>query len=336
MLVACVAGPARAAPVADVVVMWAPGADPAPVAVAARELGAALIDRSPARTSVEPIAPLLQTAIDAYEATELDRAWTGLERVRDAADRSGGATLTTAQLSDVFLYRGLVRSQREDAGAWEELVAAIVVDPTRVLDPARFPPKVIELAARARTEILARPRATLGIDAPAGCRVTLDGRAFDSAVPQVPGSHWVRVECADHAPWGARVTVTEPQTRVIARVEAFAPPTETDVLVQARTAGARAVIVAEVRRGVATVRLVGIDGRERDRRTVAVATSLEPLADAIRVLGRPEVPRRERWYRSRWAYAAGAAVLVAGILIPIAIISAGDDRATAGVGGPRL
>ena len=315
------------------IVVWAPGADPAPVAAVARELGAAFVDRTPVRAPAESVAPLVQAGIEAYDATELDRAWQQLERAREAADRNGAAGLTTAQLSDLFLYRGLVRTQRQDSAAWDELVAATIVDPARVLDPARFPPKLIELAARARTEVLARPRATLAVTAPRGCRIALDGRAFDPAAPQVPGDHWVRVECADHAPWGARVTVTEPATRVTARVEPFAPPTDTEVLVQARSAGARAVIVVEARGALATARPVDIDGREHDRRSVALAGNLTPVADTIRALGRTDAPKRTRWYKTRWAAAGAAAVIVAGILLPIAIVASGDDTPTAVVGG---
>jgi hypothetical protein len=327
LLVCALAARAAAAPAADLIVVWTPGADPQPIATVARELGAALIDRSPARPAASPVAPLLRAGIDAYEALELDDAWSQLERATAAVDREGGAELTATQLSDLLLDRALVRTERGDAqGAWDELVAAAVIDPARVFDPARFSPKVIELAIRARTETLAQPRATLAITTPPGCRISLDGRRYEPAALLLAGPHWARVECVDHESWGARVVVTAPSTELVARPRPFAPPTDVDVLVQARTAGARAVIVAELRGGIGTARLVGSDGREHARRSVAITGDLSPLAAAIRALDPPDVVARPRWYHSRWVWAAGAAALAAAILIPTTAILAGDDR----------
>jgi hypothetical protein len=322
---------AAAAPVADVIVVWAPGADRAPIAAAGRELGAAVVDRSPA-LAAPTLAPLVQTGVEAYDALRSDAAWTAFEQARDAADKTGAPGLTSALLSDLFLYRGLIRVQREDpTGAWEELVISTVVDPTRVLDPARFPPKVIEQVARARAEVLARPRSTLAIEAPVGCTIWLDGRISELRTPQLVGPHWVRAECKDHAPWGARVDVTDGGTKIAARVVPLVPPSEADVLIQARTAGARAVIVAEVHGGIGSVRLIGIDGRERDRRTVAIAGDLTPLADAIRAMSRPIALPPHHWYQSRWTWAAGAAAIVAIIAIPITAVVAGDNNPSSGV-----
>lgn len=321
--------PARAAPVADVVIVWAPGRDVQPVTGAARAAGAAVIDRSPAVAKPAAIPDLLKRGIEGYDKLRYDEAWAILEQASQAVDRTGAEGMTAAQLSDLHVYRGLLRKERGDPTAFDELTAAIVVDPNRTLDEARFAPDVRENLERARTAVASRPRATLTVDAPAGCTIAIDGSAAEPAAPRIAGTHWVRVTCPDHAPWGTRVDVGAPATTLVARPVRFAPPADAELLIQARTAGAGALIAAEVRGDVATARLIGLDGRERDRRTVTVRDTLEPLAEAVRDLLRP--PGRVRWYRSKWAWAAGAAILAAAIAIPLTAAIVRDPAPTGAV-----
>lgn len=315
-----------AAPAADIVFVWAPGAKVAPIDDVARRAGAAVIDRSPAATAVPATASTLKRAIEAYDALRFDEAWTTLEEARVLADRSGAAGLTQAQLADLFLYRGLVKIQKGELNEyWDELVTSVTIDPVRVLDPARFPPRVASELARVHQSLTDRKRATLAVDAPLGCTVLVDGApasAVGSAQPLV-GSHWVYVTCADRAAWGTRVELTSDQ-RVVARNTAVAPPTDDEVLIQARTIGAKAFVAVEIRSGVGTARLVGVDGRERDRRSVAVSGDLTVLAGAVSELLAP-VPTTH-WYASRWAWAAGAVVLAAAILIPVTAATSQDTR----------
>jgi hypothetical protein len=307
----------EAAPAADVVLVWAPGAKLAPIEDAARQAGAAVIDRSPAAIAVPNTASTLRRAIEAYDALRFDEAWETLDEARALADRTGAAGLSQTQLADLFLYRGLVKIQQGEMSAyWDELVTAVTIDPVRVLDPARFPPRVTTELARVHEALRERKRATLAVDAPAGCTVLIDGvaaSAVGSAQPLV-GSHWVFVTCADHAPWGTRVELTGDQL-VVARNTAVAPPTDDELLIQARTVGARAFLAVEIRSGVGTARLVGVDGRERDRRSVKIADDLAPLAGAVTALLAP-APRTP-WYESRWVWATGAAAVAAAILIPV-------------------
>jgi hypothetical protein len=134
---------AAAAPAADVVVVWAPGAKLGPVEQVARRAGAAIIDRSPAANALPATAATLKRGIEAYDALRFEDAWTTLDEARALADRTGAAGLTQSQLADLFLYRGLVRIQQGELNAyWDELVTSVTIDPVRVLDPARFPPRV--------------------------------------------------------------------------------------------------------------------------------------------------------------------------------------------------
>jgi len=309
------AGPARAAPAADVVIVWAPGRDVQPVTAVARAAGAAVVDRSPTPAKSIAIGDLLKRGIEGYDKLRYDEAWATLEQAVQAVNRTGAEGLTAAQLSDLFIYRSLLRKERGDPTAFDDLAAAIVVDPNRTLDEARFAPDVRENLERARTAVAGRPRATLTVDAPAGCTIAIDGATAEPAAPRIAGTHWVRVTCADHAPWGTRIDLGAPSTSLVARPIRFVPPSDAELLIQARTAGASALVAAEVRGEVATARLIGLDGRERDRRTVALRGGLEPLADAVRELLRP--PAKARWYQSKWTWAGAAAVIAAAIAIPL-------------------
>lgn len=315
-------GMALATPAADVVVVWAPGHDVRPVAQAAREAGAAIVDRSPPAPTTAAIPAIIARGVEGYDKLRYADAWTALEEAREAVDRTGAEGVSAAQLSDLFLYRGLLRTQRSDPTAFDELATAIVIDPNRALDAARFAPDVIENVERARTAVSGRPRATLTVDAPAGCMISIDGSKVEPAAPRVTGTHWVRVTCADHAPWGTRVDVIAPSTSVVARPTPYAVPADAELLIQARAAGVNGLVAAEVRGNVATARLIGIDGRERDRRTVAIQNSLEPLAEAVRVLLRPTA--KPHWYQSRWAWAGAAALIAAAIVIPITAAATRD------------
>lgn len=352
---------AQAAPAADLVITWAPGRDLAPVAAAARAAGAAVVDQSPQPHRDEQAGPQLAAAlkrgVEAYDALRIDDAWTALEEAHALADRTGAVGLSASQLSDLFVYRGLVRLQREDAtGAWDELVAAMVIAPTRAFDPARFPPRVLTELERARGSVVSRTPVELVIAAPPDCAVIVDGASIGTgdqvtipvgpipgepgsagppnAVSVLPGVHWARVTCTAHEPWSARIDVTA-SMRVDAKVVTFARPTESDILVQARAVNARAVLVVEAVGSVATLRLVGADGRERDRRTVNVGVNLDGVAASVRELLEP-VTEVKRWYKSPWVWAAGAAVLAAAIAIPLTAAFVGDDEPTASVLPPPV
>jgi hypothetical protein len=316
---------ASAAPMADLVIIWAPGHDVTPIASAAREAGAAVLDRSPVSAPVR-IAAVLQRGIEAFEALHVDEAWATLEQARELVDRNGSADLSPAQLSDLFLYRALVLIQHGDpSAAWDQLAIAVVADPTRALDPARFAPSVIDDIARARAVVLARPRATVTFDAPTGCTFVIDGATAESGSTWLVGPHWMSAACLDHATWGKRIDVIEPVSHFVVRPRGLKPPSETDVLVQARASGARAVVVVETHASVATVRTIGLDGRERDRRSASVEMGLEPAATIVGELLRP-APRRP-WYQSRWVWAAGAAGLAAIVLVPLTVAIAGGGGA---------
>jgi hypothetical protein len=330
VIVCMLATNAVAAPAADVVMIWAPGADPRAIGEIAKARGAAVIDLSPAPPAIAETARFLQRGIGAYQAIQFGEAEKALDQARDLADQTGAAGLTNAQLSDLFLYRGLVRvAEGDDAGAWDELVIATVVHPTRTLDPQQYPPKVAELLAKVQDTVLHdHPQAKLSIDAPAGCTTAVDGEPIAGPVLRLTGPHWARVTCASYEPWATRVDLTHLDAHVVASPKPYARPDDASLLVQARVAGARALIAVEVADDVATIRLIGADGRERDRKSVAVHGELAPAAAIVDAMLEPPKLVASHWYKSRWAWAGAAVIIGAAIAAPIAAAIAGQSGVT--------
>ncbi|HEY3806844.1 MAG TPA: hypothetical protein VGL61_29775 [Kofleriaceae bacterium] len=329
VIVAASAPRAVAAPASDVVLVWAPGESARAIADVAKARGAAMIDLSPQPPAMAETASFLQRGIAAYQAIKFTEAQAALDQARDLADKTGAAGLTNAQLSDLFLYRGLVRvAQGDETGAWDELVTATVVHPTRTLDPDQYPPKVAELLGSVQDEVLHKhPQAKLEIVAPEGCTVVVDGEPIAGPVLRLTGPHWVRVTCGSFEPWATRLDLTSLDARVIASPKPYARPDDASLLVQARVAGARSFVAVEVGDNVALVRAIGIDGREHDRESIAVHGDLAPAAPLVDAMLAPKVAARH-WYRSRWTWAAAAAVIAAAIAVPITAAIAGEGGVT--------
>jgi hypothetical protein len=324
LLVLALVARAEAAPTADLVVVWAPGMRTAPVVAAARGAGAAVIDQTPKPEESAQTAQLVIKGLDAFERLEFDEAWQLLDTARSEVDRNGAAGITQAQLSDLFLSRGLIKAQQGDSNAsWEELVVANTVDPTRELDPGRFAPKIRAEFERAQATVKNKGKAKLKVSVPEGCRVFVDAAIAPGAVVLIVGRHWVNVRCPDRRPRGEKLELVGGDVTLPIEPILISPPTDTDLLVQARTSGARAFVLAEVRGNVATARLVGLDGKERDRKTVTIGTDLEPLADAVTALLTPKA--HTPWYRTKWVWAAGGALTAAAIVLPLTIFATQDN-----------
>jgi hypothetical protein len=204
------------------------------------------------------------------------------------------------------------------------MTRAVIVAPTRVIDPGRFSPSVREEIERARATVASRPKASLVVSALPGCRVMIDGAPATQS-PYVIGSHWVHVACPDREPWGTRVELVAATTRIDAGNLPIAAPSDDELLVQARAVAARAFVGVRVQGGVALLRLVGADGREIDRRSVRIERDLVPAAKALTTLlaGRSDLVE-QRWYRSPWFWAGVGVVIGAAVAVPFAL-TAGDS-----------
>lgn len=336
LLITCIVmaayGPSRghAAPAADVVVAWSPaplGTLGDAVAEAASRAGASYIDASPAPELPPDPRPLVKRGIAAYGNLELEAALAALDAAVELVDRSGAARLDTALLGDLFLYRALTHAQRnEDTRAWDDLIVAAGIAPTRVLDPAGFPPRAVERFGQALAHVAAAPRGRVTL-AGDGCRVRIDGAPVTTAQVELPfGRHWLDATCDGRAPVRTRIVVDRPALEVAVAGAAIAPPSDDALLVQARTASARALVVVTVTSGTAVVRKLGIAGKELDRISIAVARGDREVAAAVaRLLAPPALPSTTPWYRSRWMWAAGGAVIASAILIPFLVANDGGE-----------
>jgi hypothetical protein len=325
------AAPAAAGPAADVVIVWADhpaGPATAAIADAARRAGAAIIDVSPPGPTAVDASGLVSRGVGAYGALEFDAALTALDAAAEQVDRTGGGGLDAAQLGDLFLYRGLVQAQRgDDAHAWDDFVTAAAIDPTRILDPARFPPRAVEQHTRAQVAIAARPIGRVALS-PRGCVVRIDGAVITGdSVDLRFGRHWLRGECPGHEPTSRRIVIDRAELAVEVAGAPIAPPTDDELAIQGRSAGARAIVAVALRGDVAIVRRLGVDGREQDRASVTITGDRDAatVADTVtRLLAPPTGGATRRWYRSGWVWAAAGAVIASAILIPIALSAGGS------------
>jgi hypothetical protein len=294
-----------------------------------------VIDRSPRPTATAQTAQKLRAAIADYNALDLQKAKDALDAVRSEIDANGAAGLSPALLSDVFVYRGLVRAKLGDeSGSFDDLVTAAGVDPTRDLDPLTFTPGQKATFDRAKEAVSQRKTVKLTVQPPPGCAVTVDAAPVTGdAVDRVVGHHWVRVTCPDREPVGEQVELTGGDVTLPVTPPPYLPPTDSELLIQGRTASARAVVVVEVHGSVGTARLVGLDGRERDRRTVTIGNDLGPLADAVGDLLAPAPVHH--WYQSKWAWVAGGAAAAALIFVPLTAAIASSNGTTTATAAPK-
>ena len=204
------------------------------------------------------------------------------------------------------------------------------------LEAMEFAAAAVALAdlERARAAVATRPRVALELTDAIGCQLVLDGAATAATASVLIGNHWLRVSCPGAAPWGMRLAVSAATSTVAVAARRMLAPGDDELLVVARGAGAREFITVVARGELVWVRRIGGDGRERERRTVALGDGGAVIAAAVDALMRPARPRAP-WYRTRWAWAAGVAGATAAIAIPLTLIIAGSDApTTATVIGP--
>jgi hypothetical protein len=102
------------------------------------------------------------------------------------------------------------------------------------------------------------------------------------------------------------------------------PPDDAALLIQARTAAARAIVAVTVMGRTGVVRRIGVDGKEQDRVSLALpgpaGRDARALALAVgKLLAPPPPAEKPAWYRSRWVWAAAGAAAASAILIPLAV-----------------
>jgi hypothetical protein len=334
LVVLAAASTARGAPTdTTVAVYWQPpdaialgGAVRAAFSDAAKSLGARVVDARPTEQPTATLVPALEAAKAAYARFGFRDAVASFDALQRAADAAGGGDLDGRQLSEIFLYRGLAKLEALSAdAAWDDLVNAARLEPTRALDPARFPPRAVAAYRRAAAEAALLPRAELILDVPADAVVRVDGVRSPPAAAVTLGQHFVSVAAEGHERWAAVVPVSGAPTRFKPPLHLHRPPPVDKLIALVGRPEPQRLLVGALEKVPNGWSFTARDIVLSDGRSVSDSITLGDVPTRAAVAGivhrvRPPPPeRRRRWLP--WALAAGGAVLVAGA---IAIAASAD------------
>lgn len=175
------------------------------------------------------IASVLAAAEERYVAFALTDAAVLLDAAVDRIDREGPASVSLAELVELWLWRARLAEALDDAdGADAAARQALALDPWLAVNPTRHPPSLAARVERARGAVEQCPF-PLSVR-PEGTRVVLDGRPAASPPDEVAcGRHWLLLEAPGHARM-ARVVLAdaalprEPVALALAPAAALALP----------------------------------------------------------------------------------------------------------------
>jgi len=246
-----------------------------------------------------PTGTVIKAGVDLVKKLAFDDAKKQLDAADETVTRNGGAGLTTAELSDLYLARGMAiaradwkpeRSvdQATRVRAYEDYVRAATLTPERTLNPHDYPPQTIEDWTKAVAEISQRPQGTLSVTGSSKALINFDGKPPLSARGGVTfksayGQHFVAVEEPGRARWGSSVLVNSPSSEVPIPARAALTLDDAVAAAHARRMGAKFALVAELRLGEGPtelqLRLVDVTGIRHDA-TVVPLTSEPGAIDA--------------------------------------------------------
>lgn len=266
------------------------GVDQAFLAIGRRR-GAPAVREVPGLLAEEPLSLRLSRGVAAAQALDFQHALAEFDAVEREAVARGGGALTEGELVDLYAYRAGVHSAvGDEADSWNDLVAAAALAPSRPLDPARFPPRLIEAARRAEQSV--RERATLTVVAqPADAIVVVDGQLVGRGrveVSRPPGRHFVRVERAGFAGKGTVADLGSSGATVRLTLDALRPPDAVALARRGQLADAKRTLGAYLTaaQGKAVLTLVVVDngnGHAGDKATIPVDEQLTSGELAARV-----------------------------------------------------
>ncbi|MCK9461873.1 MAG: hypothetical protein M0R80_19765, partial [Proteobacteria bacterium] len=157
-----------------------------------------------ARPGGDPASPLVPSAATeaferarrAYKNLEMDVARAALAEAEAACVAGGACAACRDLLFDAHVLAGAVAGSlgRDDA-AVAEFVAAHAVHPSRVVDPRRFPPKIVGAFARACADADKLPSTPIRVvSKPPGASLAMSGTQIRSGAEIAVRSHRVYVE----------------------------------------------------------------------------------------------------------------------------------------------
>jgi hypothetical protein len=356
--VTCVAAPAIGAePAGIVAIYWEPPGDPPPgasaraaFAEAVRPLGARLVDaRAPKPPALPSLVPSLEAARAAYARFAFADAIAKLDELERQASARGGGDLDARQLSEIYLYRWLCRSELGNAdSAWDDLVRAARLDPARIVDPALLPPRAVTAYKRAVGEVAQLPRTMWELQVPADTTVRVDGVTVAGTLSLAPGSHFVAVAAEGYEPWAGLVGVAGARDRFVPPLRPYRLPDGDRLLALASGApggaaekrAAHRLLVGAVERSGAGWQFVARDIKLPDGRFVSESVTLSheaPVSTTVEALVRrlvatpvaSPVPLHRRWWV--WTAVGGAAAaVVVGLTVGIVLGTSSPQIAVSG------
>jgi hypothetical protein len=210
-------------------------------------------------------------------------------------------------------------------------VRAARLDPTRVIDPARFPPRAVAAYRRAAVEAGERGRVQLEVTAPPGATLRLDGRVFDGNATVAVGAHFVAVAATGYEPWAAVVDVSGAHERLQPPLRAYQPPDGDHLVALTASRAPRRILAGALVRSERGWRFVARELTLPDGKTVSDAAALGDVPVAAAVEGTltriaplaptmppgGATPHKSRWWI--WAAAGGLAATLA-VVIPVAVV----------------
>lgn len=295
---------------ADVAFVFVGEPDPSGADEAFLKLGAsrgAATAREQLGTVAEDPRARLSKAIEAYARLQLPDARARLDALEAEVASSGGAGLDRGALIELFATRAAVRvAGGDDGGAWDDLLQVAAFAPSRPLDPARFPPRVIETERRAAQSLSASGKLSVTASDASIFVDGLDAGRGSVEVVVPAGRHFVRAERAGFSPSGRTIEVSANGASLTIALSARpAPPVDLFVR-RAQLAGARRVLGAYIgaKSGAAVLELLLADvasGVVRSRVSLELGARLSEsaLASAVDAL-LPPPPAEHRhvpWYK---------------------------------------
>jgi hypothetical protein len=250
-----------------------------------------------------PRAPdLLKTGIINTQKIAFAEALHDLDAAAAEVSTTGGAGLSTDELSDLYLHRAIATARADwnataDAPpneartrAYADYLRAAALTPGRTLNTREIPHQAVADFARAAAEIRARPRGTLTVSGSADAQVALDGGAPLPVAggvvfrDLVNGEHLIHVEELGHVGWGAVVAFNQPTQDLVIPSRVLIGLDGATAAAHARRMGARFALVLEPKGGPTApvgVRLIDASGQERDAVLVTPANEAGMIDSAV-------------------------------------------------------
>jgi hypothetical protein len=252
-----------------------------------------------------PRAPAaLKEAVAKAIKIAFDQALPALEAVATEVEATGGAGLSTAELSDLYLYRAMATARADwnapaapetdaanpgRARAFADYTRAAVLAPTRALNPRELPPQVVADFGRAVEAARKLPRGTLLVRGDAEAGVRLDGAEPTPVAGGITftdvtkGEHLIAVEELGRLPWGTQIELTgDSLVQTIPNRASFSLSDAT-AAEHARRMGARFALVAERKPGAGArveLRLIDLTGAKRDGAFISTSGDEKGSLDA--------------------------------------------------------